>query len=274
MLTTALLSLLLVSGDPCTGPDAPTAPVVNPAVDTALLNIEAKGDPSTFTADIAYRKDEALLGRSEIRIGRVVFEQPEGKQSVLGIGFDTRVLGSRREAERKRIIFENGWLIEIDEARQLTIKRQLVHDGESMDPMRLGGPFPLPVGQKRDDVLLRFAVTLGSTPTHPMFKSIAGTPDLVALHLVPRINTPEADTWTSIDLWYDPATWLPVAVEARETNDDVRRIRLTNATRDIPLKRLDRGVLFSDSPMDDWTVDVRPLPDPEPDTESTGAHAE
>ncbi|MCH2364911.1 MAG: hypothetical protein MK479_10070 [Planctomycetes bacterium] len=57
-------------------------------------------------------------------------------------------------------------------------------------------------------------------------------------------------------------------------NDDVRRIRLTNATRDVPLKRLDRGVLFSDSPMDDWSVDVRPLPDPEPDTRPAGAHAE
>ena len=82
MLTTALLSLLLVSGDPCTGPDAPTDPVVKPAVDTALLNIEAKGDPSTFSADIAYRKDEALLGRNEVRTGRVVFERHEGKQAL------------------------------------------------------------------------------------------------------------------------------------------------------------------------------------------------
>jgi hypothetical protein len=230
-------------------------------VDQALTSIEVSGlDLEMFTADVAYRKDEALLERSEIRTGRVVYKREQAKQPTLGIRFDTRVLGNRLEQERKRIVFKDGWLIEVDESRQLTIKRQLAREGESMDPMRLGGPFPLPVGQPKASVLEQFVVTELAPPTHGMFKRIASTPGLVGLRLVPRANTPEHDDWSSIDLWYDVSTWLPIGVEATETNGDVRRIRLTNVARNTPLARPDEDVLVADSPMDDWTVDVRPLP--------------
>ena len=239
-------------------------PPVAPRHDTTLKAIEAAGMPTSFTADVAYRKDESLLGRSEIRMGSLAFDRPTKAPGVLGIVFETRIIGARREDHRKRIVFEKGWLIEIDEPRQLTIKRQLVHEGEAMDPMRLGGPFPLPVGQRREDVLRRFTVQDAPKPEHPMFKPVAGTPGLTGLRLVPRTGTPEADTWAMIDLWYDPITWLPVAVEARESNDDVRRIRLTNANRNMPLTPPQRGLLFSESPMDEWSVDLRPLPPRQP----------
>ena len=245
---------------------------IDPGVHQALASIEASGvDLQTFTADIAYRKDEALLDRSETRTGRVAYQRLPDKQPVLGIRFDTRVLGDRLERVRKRIVFENGWLIEIDEPRQLTIKRQLVHAGETMDPMRLGGPFPLPVGQPKASILKRFKVSFIAPPSHRLFKPIAETSGLVGLRLCPLANTPEADEWSRIDLWHDPATWLPVGVEATQHNGDVRRIRLTSTSRNAPLERLDQGVLVALSPMDDWTVDVRPLPPrAEPATPPTG----
>ena len=257
LLLATLITCLSLHCNPC----APPTDTIDPAVDQALREIEASGlDLHSFTADIAYRKDEALLERSEIRTGRVVYERAPDTPPVLGIRFNARVLGDRLEHVRKRIVFQDGWLTEIDEPRQLTIKRQLVHDGETMDPMRLGGPFPLPVGQPRASVLQRFTVAPVAPPTHGMFKRIANTPGLIGLRLVPRANTYESEEWTHIDLWYDPATWLPVGVEASEINGDVKRIRLTDTARNAPLARLDRGVLVADSPMGDWTVDVRPLP--------------
>ncbi len=252
-----LIACLTLHVAPCTPSDAPA----DSAVHQVLASIEASGvDLRTFSADIAYRKDEALLDRSETRTGRVAYQRLPDKQPVLGIRFDTRVLGDRLEQVRKRIVFENGWLIEVDEPRQLTIKRQLVHEGTTMDPMRLGGPFPLPVGQPKASVLKRFKVSFIDPPSHRLFKPIAEAPGLVGLQLRPLANTPEADEWSHIDLWYDRATWLPVGVEATEHNGDVRRIRLTSASRNAPLEQSDQGVLVALSPIKDWTVDVRPLP--------------
>ncbi|MCH2137142.1 MAG: outer membrane lipoprotein carrier protein LolA [Phycisphaerales bacterium] len=259
ILTLATLGLSLDAGDEqASQTDVPAA-----TIGCTLDQIESAGaDLTSFTADITYRKDEALLERSDIRSGRVVFNRPEGQDGVLGIRFDTRVLGDRLEDERKRIVFENGWLIEIDEPRQLTIKRQLAHDGEHMDPMRLGGPFPLPVGQSRQAVEKRFQVQSIEPPTHRMFKQVSQTKGLTGLSLTPLPTVPEAKRWSRIDLWYDPANWLPVAVEAREVNGDVRRIRLANPQRNTPFTPDDRGVLVSQSPMDDWSVEVHPLKQP------------
>jgi len=39
-------------------------------------------------------------------------------------------------------------------------KRQVVAPGESFDPLSIDGPFPLPLGQKRETVLARFDVKL------------------------------------------------------------------------------------------------------------------
>jgi hypothetical protein len=255
---TFTLAAALSGGDPCTG--QPPLPDVDRCVNRVLQLVEASGaDLKSFTGDIAYRKDEALLNRTEIRTGTVVYEQNKDGKRRLGIRFDTRVLGNRREQERKRLIFDDGWFIEIDEARQLTIKRQLVRSGDTMDPLRLGGPFPLPVGQSKSDVLRRFSVEPAPPPDHAMFRGLLEQP-LEGLQLTPRAGTKEAKDWSRIDVWYDPATWLPLAVQATETNGDVRRIRLTKTTRNVPLTRLQQGNLVSDSPIDDWTIDVRPLP--------------
>ena len=261
MLLVTLILAAATGGDVCAGAQQ----TIDPAVTRVLLLAEASGDGlKSFAGDIAYRKDEALLQRTELRTGTVVYEKSEKGKRRLGIRFDTRILGNRREHERKRLIFDDGWFIEIDESRKLTIKRQLVRCGDDMDPLRLGGPFPLPVGQSKDDVLKRFSVTPSPAPDHPMFRALAAQP-LEGLQLTPRAGTEEAKAWSRIDVWYDPATWLPIGVQATEVNGDVRRIRLTNTTRNEALTGLQRGNLMSDSPTDDWTIDVRPLPPLQPD---------
>ncbi len=253
------MSLALSAGDPCTLPITP----IDPAIDAALHSIEAAGTPKSMTADIVYRKDEALLGRHELRLGSVVFHRDGDKEPVLGVHFPFRVIGARRESHSKRIIFRDGWLIEIDEPRRLTIKRQLAAEGKAMDPMRLGGPFPLPLGQTRASVLMRFAPTEAPPPAHPLFKPVASTANLIGIRLTPHQGIPEADAWSRIDLWYDPATWLPVAVEAHEPNGDVRRIRLTSHTRDAPLSDAHKKLLIDTPPDEDWTTDVHPLLPPD-----------
>lgn len=266
MTTSALLIAALVLADtggvPCTN-RAASDPVVH-----ALNQIELAGaDLQTLSSDVTYRKDDALLGSREIRTGTLLFERIAGTPR-LAVDFNLRVVNNRRRTEAKRIVYADGWLVESDESTRQFIKRQLSPANEARDPMRLGGPFPMPLGQKRDDVTKRFEVTQIAESPDPDILNLAGsTRELIGLHLVPLDNVPEAEQWRTIDIWYDTSTWIPVGVVAIEPNGDTRRIRLINAQVNPTFDDTQRSALSLVEPTDDgWSIDVRPLPPPLPES--------
>jgi hypothetical protein len=234
-------------------------PPAESAVDTALQSIEQAGSQlHAFTADVAYRKDDTLLGGGELRTGSMVYERGPDQGPRLAIRFEYRVdLGDMaRRRETKRLVFDRGWLVESDESQRQFIKRQLVKPGDSADPMRLGGPFPLPIGQKRDDVLQRFVVTEIEGESDSF--AVAKDASVLGLRLVPRAGTAESKDWAHIDIWYDRETWLPVGVRAVEDNGDMRRIRLTALTPHEKLPEAAAAQLSIETPGEGWSVDVQP----------------
>jgi len=243
--------MLLAAGEAADSP--PTE------VDTALRAIELAGaDLPAFTATVAYRKDDALLGSREIRTGSLVYDAREKQPTRLAVDFDVRIVNRRRREESRRLIFDGSWLVECDESSKQFIKRQIVAPGDTADPMRLGGPFPLPIGQKRDDVLRRFSVELLSGEPDTFVAPKPDEVNLTGLRLTPREGTVEARDWSTIDLWYDRDTWYPVGVVAIERNGDARRIRLTDMKRHEALPEASEQLLSIDEPGEDWSVDVRP----------------
>ncbi len=230
-------------------------------VHEALDSIERAGeDLHAFTADVAYRKDDALLGGGELRTGSMVYDTNPEASPRLAVNFDYRIdLGSNeRRAEHKQLIFDGGWLVERDEAARQFIKRQIVRPGDMADPMRLGGPFPLPIGQKREDVLRTFTVTKLDPPPDHFAVPKSEALKLIGLHLVPREGSEESEDWASIDLWYDLDKWLPIGVIATEVNGDQRRIRLTKAKLHDVLPEASESLLSIEVPSDGWSVDVQP----------------
>jgi hypothetical protein len=247
-----LAAMMLLSGGAST-PPSPTN------VDAALRAIECAGaDLRAFTATVAYRKDDALLGSAELRTGSLVYESLEKQPTRLAVDFDVRVVNLRRRAESKRLIFDGSWLVECDEASKQFIKRQIVAPGDTADPMRLGGPFPLPIGQKRADVLKRFSVQDLAGPPDTFVAPKPDDVNLIGLRLTPREGTVEAKDWSTIDLWYDAETWMPVGVIATERNGDARRIRLTGMIRHETLPEASKQLLSIDEPEEGWSIDVRP----------------
>lgn len=230
-------------------------------VDAALESIERAGvGLHAMTATIAYRKDDALLGGGELRTGELVYDaNPEGSPR-LAIAFEYRIdLGSNeRREERKQLVFDSGWIVERDEAAKQFIKRQIVRPGDTADPMRLGGPFPLPIGQKRADVISRFEVSMLEPPPDRFAVPKPDSMTLTGLHLVPRAGSAEAEDWASIDLWYDQSTWLPVGVIATEVNGDQRRIRLIKTLTHKSLPEASASMLSIETPDEGWSVDVQP----------------
>lgn len=239
--------------------DVSTPPAMLSPVDAALESIEESGDDlQVFTATVAYRKDDALLGSKELRTGTIVFDSRDPNPTRLAVDFDTRIVNRRRRSESKRIIFDGSWLVECDDVSKQFIKRQIVAPGDHADPMRLGGPFPLPIGQKRVDVLERFTPTLIAEPPDSFVVSKNDERSTVGLRLVPRTGTAEAKDWSTIDLWYDRSTWWPIGVVATETNGDARRIRLGNLKIHEQLPEESALLLSIDEPGEGWSVDVRP----------------
>ena len=223
------------------------------SVDEILDHVE-KADVSSVTALVSYSRTDPILDRRELRTGKIIFRTQEGKKREVAILFDTLIIGRRREAKQKNYVFSGRWMAEIDYENKQFIKRELVAPGEKeIDPFELGsGPIPLPIGQKKESVLSKFTVEKTDKPSEGPLSKLDD--DVVGLHLIPKTK----DTWDSVELFYDPKTWLPVGVRTTEIDGTKRVSRLTN----IQLNKLsDEEVkLLSIETPDpkEWSIDIRP----------------
>jgi hypothetical protein len=209
----------------------------------------------SMTATISYTRTDPILDRKEIRTGKVLFRQGVDTSREAAILFDSLIIGQRREKIQKHYIFSGRWMAEIDHEHKQFIKRELVSpDEKEVDPFELGsGPIPLPIGQSKESVLKQFNVTIAHLPTEGPLSHVHTSS--VGLHLVPK---GESD-WEYIDLFYDPETWLPVAVRTMETDGTKRVSRLTHVQLN-KLSEEDAKLLSIETPdPTEWSIDIQPI---------------
>lgn len=223
------------------------------SVEEILDNVE-KADVSSVSATITYIRIDPILERREIRTGKVLFRTSEGKKREAAILFDTLIIGRRREEKQKHYIFSGRWMAEIDYENKQFIKRELVApESEDIDPFELGrGPIPLPIGQTKESIRSKFEVTKIAKPDEGPLSKLSDA--VVGVHLVPKTE----NDWESIDLFYDPTTWLPIGVQTVETDGTTRISRLTDLTLN-EFGEEDKQLLNIDTPdPKEWSIDVRP----------------
>jgi len=222
-------------------------------VDEILDKIE-KADVTSVTATVSYVLTDPILSRKEIRTGKILFRTADGNKREAAIMFDTLIIGRRRETKQKHYIFSGRWMAEIDHDNKQFIKRELVAPGDKgIDPFELGsGPIPLPIGQTKESVLSKFKVEHTAKPKEGFLSALPD--DVVGLHLVPKTK----DQWESIDLFYDPSTWLPVGVRTIEKDGTNRESRLTDMQVNT-LSEKDALLLSIETPdPKEWSIDIRP----------------
>lgn len=116
---------------------------------------------TTFQASVRYDQVFELQGDRQIRDGTLSFEAPPAKPRRFGVRFTRFRVGDVIYDEDLSLTFDGRWLYEKSVSKKQFITREIVAQHEQIDPLRLGqGPFPLPIGQKRDDILARFDVEL------------------------------------------------------------------------------------------------------------------
>ena len=278
----ALLSLLVMPAlvlFPAADPPAP-APAATPAAVPAAAPATPPVEPNamqvrvekfldelektsttieTLSGGLSLEKYDAFVEESERRFGRVVLDRKDGKRR-FAIYFDEFVDGSGRSDQSiDHWIYADGWLCEQDFRNKSFTKRQVVPAGKDFDPLALGeGPIPLPIGQKKVDVLARFDVTETEVPLDiPMLGTMR---NVAALKLVPKPDTTMSKDTAAIELFYDRTTLAPSGVIIRAKNGDRTVARISNAVVNGDVKDADRKLLEIPTPdPKEWTVDVRPM---------------
>lgn len=256
----------------------PGIPAEINTADDLLLALERTGeDLRTLQAGIRYTKVFALAGDEQIRTGKLYYRdegapgivepgQPGPAGRAFAVHFETLQLGrgegARLDREERSYIFDGEWLVEkMPEARQM-IKRQVVPPGQRFDPLRVGeGPFPIPIGQKRSEILERFEAELVDAadelelidPTGALAARVARTP-AYQVRLTPRSAYADELKLAEIRLWYRADTLLPFLAWTLTSAEDESIVELIGVKTN---EFLPAGVMDTRSPDRGWDVEIR-----------------
>ena len=280
-------------------PDAPPAttdepqPVhtepthADPEVDRILTELEtADRGMRDLRARIVYDRIDATLGDRQYRFGELFFrdQTPEGQQNRAG----TRsfVVRFNRYADLDVVrdlneswAFDGRWLIERNDDDRTFRKREITRAGQEVDPLRLGeGPLPIPIGQRKADILSRYAVEMvdpvqsleadhdgASEDPFASYREAVERTGAIQLKLKPLQK--EQDEFDTIRLWYwksgdNPDRWLPLMARASRTNARGREV--DTAIVLMTGVEVNAGVtneqMIVPEPRDGYTVQVDRLP--------------
>ncbi|MBC7834585.1 MAG: hypothetical protein H7Y88_05730 [Phycisphaerales bacterium] len=254
-----------------------------------LLDALATADKglASLTARVRYVRNFGAIegGEVQIRSGTLWFlAEPQSSVVVtdpdkpapaappsrkrFAIDFTTLQIGSENRKEEKSYIFDGEWFIEKDAAQRQIIKRRVVPAGEIADPLRIGqGPFPIPIGQRKQEILARFDVTLvdplEGIPDAPSLRILLAT--TYQLKLVPKPNTDEANDFREVRIWYRTTDLLPRMARTIETDGSAAEVLLIEMKRN-PLDHQGKSFVtlarFDGQTPEGWAEQVDDLPKP------------
>jgi hypothetical protein len=201
------------------GPAQPAALDANSTLDQILDALHQRGlGLKDFTADVTLQEIDELSGDTSTWTGKTWYQAKGEGDARMRVQFDSKKVGSRVDKEAKvEYMLDKGWLIDRDYKRKIQVDRQVLKPGQKVNLLKLGeGPFPLPIGQPKEDVLKLFEVK----KVDPAQEDPPGT---VHLQLIPRRDSQFERRFQSIDVWVDTKTNFPRSIETSDRNGTGRR---------------------------------------------------
>jgi len=226
------------------------------SVDQVLDALDVRGrNLEQFVADVTLTEvDEATQLESE-RTGRVWYQKRSGNDRIR-VTFDKKAQGKFDRPEKLEYLLDGGWLIDRDYRRSIEVKRQVMRPGEKINLLKLGeGPFPLPIGQPKEDVHKQFEVGKGDA-------ALGGPKGAPHVALKPREGTRLARKFAQIDVWVDPQTQMPIRIDALDANETTRRTTELRNVRVNPNPALaDRDFALPNIDENKWELHAEPYED-------------
>jgi hypothetical protein len=213
-------------------------------------------DLRDVAADIEYLRSEALIGEDERWRGRLAYrviahpERPDATVRQFAISFEQLLVGNRLEEDRRDFVFDGRWLVERLPAQRQMFKREVVPPGDEFDPLAVGeGPFPIPIGQKRDEILAIYDAAL-LAPGGESWEQ-----NMHHLRLTPRPGAESDLDVVQVDLWYLKKNLLPFRAETLDTGDNLTRVSLFKLRKN---EGVDPAQFDTTTPTAGWDVEITP----------------
>lgn len=263
LLTTALIFFAAPapSPTPASAPASATQQATsgNPTIDAILDRLETKGDAIKGISTKLIYNDTRFepVEDKVVKNGELLFSRGEPNSKFM-IRFDETIAGGVKRPNREYYLFDGTWFTERNDGAKQVIKRQVVRPGEHIDPFKIGkGPFPLPFGQRRAEMLKFFTITLEKPKADD-------PPNTDHLHCVPRPEEVElARKYKRLDMWVDKKLELPVRIEVERLSDEnIIDVRFENMD---PTGALAESRFQIDTPPGkDWEIREEPIQIQEP----------
>jgi hypothetical protein len=219
----------------------------NSSLDQVLDALHQRGvGLKDFSGDVVLADTDALTGDTQTFTGKVWYQEKAPGDTRIRVRFDKKQIGKKVDEQAKlEYLLDKGWLIERDFKRKLQVDRQVLRPGEKVNLIKLGeGPFPLPIGQPKEEVLKLFEVK----QVAPAANDAQGT---VHVQLAPKPGTQFARKFSVIDVWVDGQTHFPRKIKTMDANQtEIKTTDLTN----IQVNQNLGDVQFTLEKVEGWTV--------------------
>jgi hypothetical protein len=152
--------------------------------------------------------------------------------------------------------FDGRWYGEAQESTNTIIKREIVRPGERLNVFELGkGPFPLPFGQKKAEILRQFTVKLIA----PAADDPKNTDHLAC---IPKPDTTLDRQFKEVHFYVDQKLDLPVRIRTLSNRGDEETIVDLDASKlrlntNLSAEKLQLPALPT------YAIQTEPLPPPE-----------
>lgn len=178
---------------------------------------EVGRDLKTFTVKVVLRETDRVAQDTLSRSGEAVYEKKANGDVRMRMSFTSRTQDGVTQQQQRDYVLDDGWLVERDTPGKQERKEQILRPGEKVNLLKLGeGPFPLPIGQTREDVYRNFEVAKVTVDKD----APANTTHVL---LAPKAGTRFERKFKTIDIWVDLGSGMPRRVETIDANDQMRK---------------------------------------------------
>jgi len=200
------------SSKPASRPASTQPAKCDPAVEQILDRLEQK-KVADIETPIVFIKTEPILEDIQKYEGILRFKADKPNPRFL-IRFDKFIQEGIPSYQKQWHAFDGQWYIEVQAKTKTINKYEIVRKGEHFDAFKIGqGPFPLPFGQKKKDILRNCSVKL----IKPDPKK--DPPETDHLECTPLPGTELADRYGTVHFYIHKKLDLPVRVRTVEKQE-------------------------------------------------------
>lgn len=182
---------------------------LEPAVEKILSRLEQR-KVDDLVAQVKWELSDVFADETDTKRGTIWFKEFDPVAKFL-VHFDKKIVDGRERDLSEKHMFDGRWYHELQPKTKTLIRREVRRENDTSNPYKIGeGPFPLPFGQKKADLLREFEIRY----TDQSEGGPAGADHLI---LTPRTGTRTGRLYRQVDFWVareGKEAGLPVMVKA------------------------------------------------------------